>query len=65
MTDRVTDLEIKLAYLEDANQALDELVRQLFNRVDRLDVEVKRIKEERDGGWRESVPPPGEKPPHY
>ena len=70
MTDeeRLTELEIRIAYLEDTVSTLDGIIARQADRLDELDkrnallAERLRLVEERlDEGGR----PPDEAPPHY
>jgi uncharacterized coiled-coil protein SlyX len=61
--DRLTDVEIKIAYLEKAHLELDAVVRELAAGLADLRRELERLRAER-------VPPRGvdeddEPPPHY
>lgn len=64
MEERITALEIKLAYLEKFCTELDDVVRGLNDNFDILKREVQRLRqvEERNGRGAMS---PNEKPPHY
>jgi uncharacterized coiled-coil protein SlyX len=57
----VTDLEVRLAFQDRAVQALDDVVRTLFARVDALEHELAQLRKTADGG----APPVNEPPPHY
>jgi len=64
MTQRITDLEIKVAFLEGSLQDYDQLFQELFKKVEFLQREIKRLEEE----GKQSVEPfslEQEKPPHY
>jgi uncharacterized coiled-coil protein SlyX len=59
--DRTEALEVKVAYLEKTVADLDEVLRDLFGRMERLEAEVEELRETRIAlGDQE-----GEKPPHY
>jgi len=63
--DRVTDLEIKVSFLENTNAEMDQLIRQLFKRVDELANEIKRVEEESTTAQEEAYSLQDERPPHY
>lgn len=58
----MTDLEIKVAYLEKNLGEIDEVVRRLADAVDVLTKEVRRL---RQAEVAQQGLPPNEKPPHY
>lgn len=62
--ERITDLEIKLAYQDHVIRELDALVRTFGDRLDRAERELKALK---DSLGSPPVPlgPPNEPPPHY
>lgn len=65
MEERLTDLEVKVAFLERSHEELSEVVRELFGKVAALSAEVKRA---REAAAQPSEPTPSledEKPPHY
>ncbi len=63
MDKRLTNVEIRLSYLEKTYGELDEVVRQLNGQMEVLVREVRRL---RAAEHRESDDmPPNEKPPHY
>ncbi len=61
--ERVTNLEIRLAYQDEVIAALDEVVRDFAARVERLE----RQQREREALAKveEPIGPPDEPPPHY
>jgi uncharacterized coiled-coil protein SlyX len=61
-SDRLTDVEIKLAYAERRIDELDDVVRQTSEAMDVLIKEIKRLR-----GLVETteLPPGNVKPPHY
>lgn len=62
--ERITELEIKLAYQEHLIRALDALVRSFGEKLDATNRELKALKD----GLRSPEKPPGpanEPPPHY
>jgi uncharacterized coiled-coil protein SlyX len=61
MEQRVTELEIKVAYLERTVGELDGLVRVLSEQMDLLRREVARLR----ASEQRQEPPPSEQPPHY
>jgi len=65
---RVEDLEVKVAFLEHALGELDEVVRGLFDKVEALQAEVKRLRDAQQAGEEGDDDEGGlayEKPPHY
>ena len=66
MDDRITDLEVKLAFLEKHIGELDELFQQLHGTVDRLQSEIVALAEAQASDpastERRLI---DEKPPHY
>jgi uncharacterized coiled-coil protein SlyX len=63
MNERMTKLEIRVAFLEKTLEDLDGVVRDLSNHLDALRREVKYAREESVPS--ELPPPEGEVPPHY
>lgn len=62
--ERMLDLEVRIAYQDRLVRELDALVRQLADRLDKTERELKTIKQSMvspEGG----VGPANEKPPHY
>ena len=62
MEARVTELEIKVAYLERLLGELDGVVRTLSDELSLVRRELSRLSAKNDD---ESELPPNEKPPHY
>ena len=62
MDDRLTDVEIKLAFAERRIDELDDVVRQVSETVDILTKEVARL---RKVVGQPDAAPANEKPPHY
>lgn len=62
MDDRLTELEIKVAYLERALGELDAVVRTSSEQMELLRREVARL---RSSHSQPTELPPNEKPPHY
>lgn len=62
MTNRTEELEIKVAYLEKSLVELDDVVREMADKIQALEREVAEIRDESmpSGNDLES-----EKPPHY
>jgi uncharacterized coiled-coil protein SlyX len=60
-SEQLIDLEVKLAYQERLIRDLDALVRVFGDRLDKLDREVRELKQTTDV----PVGPQQEKPPHY
>lgn len=60
-SEQIVDLEVKLAYQERLIRDLDALVRVFGERLDKLDRELRELKQTAE------VPlgPQNEKPPHY
>lgn len=66
MDERITDLEIKIAFVERHVTELDELVRTLYDAVERLQLEVASLAESAAAQGREGAKSLAEdKPPHY
>ncbi len=64
LTERVEDLEVKLAFQDKLIRELDALVRQFGDRLDAMDRELKELKQTLRSP--EPVLGPGnEPPPHY
>ena len=62
VTDRVTELEIKVAFLENHIGELDGIIHQLVQRMERAEREIGELREERSaastlGSPEEEVPP--------
>lgn len=64
MSQRITDLEVKVAFLEGSLQDYDQLFQELFKKIEFLQDEVKRLDEEGKQGV-EPYSLEQEKPPHY
>ena len=64
MSERMTNLEVKVAFLEGNLQEYDQLFQELYKKIEFLELEIKRLEEE-----NKASPEPysldGEKPPHY
>jgi uncharacterized coiled-coil protein SlyX len=63
MNERMTKLEIRMAFLEKTLEDLDGVVRDQSAQLDALRREVKSLREERVPS--ELPPPEAEVPPHY
>lgn len=62
MDDRLEALEVKVAFQEHTIAQLDEVVRELADRLQALDEQLRSLREE----WNNNQPGPiDEKPPHY
>jgi len=61
--ERVTELEVRLAYQDKAIAALDDVVRDFAARVERLERAARDSRER--GAAEASIDPPDEPPPHY
>ncbi len=57
----VTDLEVRLAFQDRALQALDDVVRTLYARVESTEKALKDLRETADA----ALEPVNEPPPHY
>ncbi len=67
MQDRVTELEIKVAHLEDDLNVMSDTVIRLQSHVERLELALGRLRDRLDAST-EAQPqgvPADEKPPHY
>ena len=67
MQDRVTELEIKVAHLEDDLNVMSDTVIRLQSHVERLELALERLRDRFDAST-EAQPqgnPADEKPPHY
>jgi uncharacterized coiled-coil protein SlyX len=64
LVERMTDLEVRLAYQDRVIEALDEVVRKFAARVETLERELAEL---RAGAKSPPVPvgPASERPPHY
>lgn len=60
--DRITDLEIKIAFQEHALRELDDVVRGLMDRVDELQALLDEVRAEHRSAMS---PLENERPPHY
>ena len=61
MDDRLTELEVKVAFQENLLGELDEVIQLLRRQIESLQREVEELKETRE----ELGDEPYEKPPHY
>lgn len=61
--DRLTDLEIRVAYQDRALVALDEVVQAMHRRVDELTQQLDELR--RSSGPGAPIGPANEPPPHY
>jgi SlyX protein len=67
MQDRVTELEIKIAHMEDDLNVLSDTAIRLQSHIERLERSLERLRDRLDAAT-ESRPegnPADEKPPHY
>jgi len=62
LADKLMDLEVRLAFQDRALSALDEVVRGLFDRLDRLEKELAGL---RAAAEPAADGPASEPPPHY
>jgi SlyX protein len=60
--DRVTDLEVRIAYQDDVIASLDQVVREFADRVVHLERELAELRRSSTGA---PLGPPDEPPPHY
>jgi uncharacterized coiled-coil protein SlyX len=67
MEDRVTELEIKVAHLDQTLLELSDALVKQQGYIERLEAGFKSLKEQLDssGSGAESGDPAAEKPPHY
>lgn len=62
MSDRLTDLEVKVAFQEHTLQQLDDVLRELVDRLERTEKRLSEVEQEH----RNSLAPlENPKPPHY
>jgi SlyX protein len=64
MEQRIIDVEVKIAFLEEALDALNEVVLEQNKTIDQLRQKLERL-EHRVGSAGEDVGPQDERPPHY
>lgn len=64
MSDRVTELEIKVAFLENHLGELDRIIQELMTRLERAERDVREIREERNAASTLGTPEE-EVPPHH
>ena len=67
MQDRLTEIEIKLAHVEQTVNELNDVIVKQQTYIDSLERGMERLKErlQTDGGIEGSGDPQDEKPPHY
>lgn len=63
LAETVTDLEIRVAYQDRALAALDEVVQELYRKVDALTAELAEVRRNAEGAL--PIGPANEPPPHY
>ena len=63
LAESVTDLEIRVAYQDRTLATLDEVVRLLHHRIERLEHELAEVR--RNAGPVTAIGPANEPPPHY
>lgn len=61
LQETVTDLEVRLAYQDRVIADLDVVVRTLFTRLERVEKELREVRE----GGTQIIGPATEAPPHY
>jgi len=64
MSDRITDLEVKVSFLEANLLEYDQLIQELFKKTKSLEDEITRL-EEQQKTQVEGHSLQDEKPPHY
>lgn len=66
MQERITDIEIKLAHLEQALQEISDVMYRQQQDIERLDQKLERLQEGMSSeGAAGASPDAVEKPPHY
>lgn len=64
MLEQITNLEVKIAFLEGNVQEYDQLFQELYQKIDFLEQEVRRLDDEsKVSGESHSIQ--SERPPHY
>ncbi len=64
MEQRIIDLEIKLSFLEQTLESLNEVILEQAASLDLMRKQLERL-EQREGGAGEETDPQDERPPHY
>jgi uncharacterized coiled-coil protein SlyX len=64
VSDRITDLEVKVAFLEASVQEYDQLIQELFSKLNAMSGDIKRLDENQKTS-AEGYSIQDEKPPHY
>ena len=59
--ENLTDLEVRVAYQDKIIADLDDVVRTLYSRVEKLEKELRELRE----GATPAIGPAAEPPPHY
>ncbi|MEM7276937.1 MAG: SlyX family protein [Pseudomonadota bacterium] len=62
-TERLTEVETKLAYLEDTVQTLNDILIEQRNQIDRLESKLSALRESMDSASADG--PDDQPPPHY
>lgn len=62
---RLTDLEVKVAFLERSHEELSEVVRELYSKVALLTSELQRARDAATQPAEPKLTLEDEKPPHY
>ena len=62
MEERITELEVRIAYQESTIASLDEVVRDFSKRVETLE---RLLREIREGTATDAIGPGDDPPPHY
>jgi len=65
MEDRVTELEVKVVYLERAHEELSEVVRDLYEKVAALTRQLQGLREQAGSPADPARTLEDDKPPHY
>jgi len=62
LSERLIELEVRLAYQDRTVAALDDVVRALAARIDQLEKELETLRAAAD---QDEIGPQSERPPHY
>ncbi|MCK5803058.1 MAG: SlyX family protein [Lentisphaeria bacterium] len=65
MEENLVEFELKLAFQDKLIDDLNEVVLELREHVERLDAEVRALRDEMKTGLQQVQLPANEKPPHY
>ena len=64
-TQRLDDLEVRYAFLEETLRQVDDVVREQANEIERLKHELKTVREQLKDTLGADAPPEEQVPPHY